>query len=174
MRGFLLFLIGIVIGAAGYYYFKVRQPATAAATAESTPTHTETSRSTFDQARDAAISAKDAVGEKLQDWHLTGDDIKRDLQRGGEVVRTKAQAAGAKIASATSNARIVTSVKAKYALDKDLSARAIEVSCDAGVVTLRGSVATEALIGKAIALALDTDGVTQVKSSLVVQPHTGT
>jgi osmotically-inducible protein OsmY len=60
-------------------------------------------------------------------------------------------------------------VKAKYTLDKELSARTIEVSADNGLVTLRGTAPSEALIGKAVGLALDTDGVTQVKSLLTVQ-----
>lgn len=178
--GLIIFVLGVVVGAVGLNYVKEHRITEATSTTVETtrhePTQTTTTTTTsekpsiLNQARDAAVSAKDAISDKLADWHLSGSDIKQDLQKTGEVVRTKAQAAGSSIAAATSNSRIIAVVKAKYTLDKDLHARDIEVSCDAGNVTLRGTVASEALIGKAVALALDTDGVAQVKSLLTVQP----
>ena len=171
--GIIIFVLGVVVGAVGLNYMKERRAAEVASTTVE-PTRTESTTTTkpslLHQARDAAISATDAVSDKLVEWHLSGSDIKQDLAKTGEVVRTNARAAGSSIAAATSNSRIVAVVKAKYTLDKELHARDIEVSCDAGNVTLRGTAATEALIGKAIALALDTDGVVQVKSLLTVQP----
>jgi|GEM_PF-376383 len=184
--GIIIFVLGVAVGAVGLNYVRQHRiidatpttttvetthtdPATTAP-ATTTTTTTTAKPSFLNQARDAAVSAKDAIADKLVDWHLSGSDIKEDLQKTGEVVRTKAQAAGSSIAAATSNSRIIAVVKAKYTLDKELHARDIEVSCDAGNVTLRGTVASEALIGKAVALALDTDGVVQVKSLLTVQP----
>lgn len=179
MKGaIIIFILGIIAGAVGLNYLKERR-ATETVKVEAS-SHTETAPATtatssthpslIDQARGAAVSAKDAVAEKLEQWHLSGSDIKQDLEKTGEVVRTKAKSAGSSIASATSNARLVAVINAKYTLDKDLSARAIDVSADAGHVVLRGTVASEALIGKAVALALDTDGVLEVKSLLTVQP----
>lgn len=183
--GLIIFVLGVVVGAVGLNYVREhRITETTSTTVETThndptpstttTTTTATKPSLLNQARDAAVSAKDAISDKLVDWHLSGSDIKQDLQKTGEVVRTKAQAAGSSIAAATSNSRIIAVVKAKYTLDKELHARDIEVSCEAGNVTLRGTVASEALIGKAVALALDTDGVLQVKSLLTVQPATTT
>lgn len=176
MKGALIiFVLGMVAGAIALNYMKERR-ATEAATVESARpiTTTQAPTSSFvDRARDAASDARDAVADKLNDWHLSGSDIKRDLAQSGEVVRTKAKSAGSSIAAATSNARVVAVIKAKYTLDRDLSARAIEVSSDAGNVTLHGTVASEELIGRAVALALDTDGVVQVKSLLTVQPPAG-
>jgi hyperosmotically inducible periplasmic protein len=174
--GLIIFVLGVVVGAVGLNYMKERRANEIASTAVE-PVHgdqstTATKPSLLHQARDAAISATDAVSDKLVEWHLSGSDIKQDLAKTGEVVRTNARAAGSSIAAATSNSRIIAVVKAKYTLDKELHARDIEVSCEAGNVTLRGTVATEALIGKAVALALDTDGVVQVKSVLTVQPAT--
>src|SRR2546423_484938 len=45
----------------------------------------------------------------------------------------------------------------------------LDVGCQDGTITLSGSVASEALIGKAVALALDSEGVRHVKSKLTVQ-----
>lgn len=169
MRGLIIVILLVVAGILGWNYYNKRR-ADDTAVAERARTEQSANRSFADQAHDTAVSAKDAISDKLDQWHLSGSDIKRDLEKTGEVVRTKAKEAGTSIANATSNARIVSSIKTKFALDKDLKARSIEVSCDAGHVTLAGNVATEALIGKAVAFALDTEGVVEVKSLLKVQP----
>jgi hypothetical protein len=110
--------------------------------------------------------ADEKIDQKLVDWHLTKDDIKADLAKTGEVVRTKTAEAGSKI----TDARIHTVIKAKYVLDRDLSAVDIEVAVTAGSVALTGTVPSEELIGKAVELAMDTDGVTAVSAHLAVKP----
>jgi len=174
-KALFLLLIGAAAGAFGYYYLQEKRTAPAPT---SKPAEVKTadkaepaSPSLGERAREEAKEVKDSVAAKLADWHLTPDEIGAELQRTGQVVRTKAQAAGENIASATSNARIVTVIKAKYALDKELSARAIAIDCDNGQVTLTGNVASTALIAKAVGVALDTDGVTHVKSLLTVAPE---
>ncbi|HZP60055.1 MAG TPA: BON domain-containing protein [Opitutaceae bacterium] len=104
----------------------------------------------------------DEISQKLAEWHLTPDDIKNDLARTGAVVRTRAKAVGEKI----DDARIVAVIKAKFVLDRDLSARDIRVEAHQGAVTLNGTVATPALVGKAVVLALDTEGVQTVAAQL--------
>jgi len=130
--------------------------------------HTASARPLADQALDTANSLKDSVAGKLAEWHLTGDDIKEDLAKAGQVVRSKARIAGDKI----SDARIVTVIKAKFVLDRDFSALDINVDCRDGEVTLRGTVASYALIGRAVALALDTEGVRTVVAKLTVESKT--
>ena len=117
-------------------------------------------------AREKASALKDSVGLKLQEWHLTPDEIKADLQKTGEVVRSNAKAAGGTL----NDARIVAQINAKLVLDDELSARAINVDCGGGKVTLRGTVPSEAQLGRAVALALDTSGVLNVVSKLTVKP----
>ena len=75
------------------------------------------------------------------------------------------------MADVAADARIITAIKAKYAGDPDLSVWKISVSCDQGHVTLSGTVSAEADIGKAVALALETDGVRDVTSTLAVKPN---
>jgi len=120
-----------------------------------------------DSLRDRADTVRGNIADKLREWHLSGDDIRNDLARGGDVVRDKASLAGAKI----SDVRVVAVIDAKYILDRDLSARKIKVEATAGAVVLSGVVASPELIGKAIALALDTDGVRTVTSRLAVETH---
>ena len=63
----------------------------------------------------------------------------------------------------------MTVINGKLLATSDLSAFKINVDADKGVVTLKGTVKSVDLIGRAIELALDTDGVTQVVSLLTVE-----
>ncbi len=158
MKAFLLFLLGVIVGAFGWELYTESKHTAATPTAALQPT-------LADRAQAGASDLKDTVSTKLVEWHLTADDIRADLAKTGQVVRSNARVAGAKI----SDARILTVIKAKYILDHDLSALDINVDCTAGDVTLRGSVATPELIGKAVALALDTDGVLHVTAKLTTK-----
>jgi osmotically-inducible protein OsmY len=122
-----------------------------------------------DKTKAMAIEAKDAIGDKLVEWKLTSTDIKADLEKGGRVVRSKTAAAGASAATMFDNAKTVTVINAKLVGDSQLSAIKINVDADRGVVTLKGTVKSVDLIGRAIGLALDTDGVTQVISLLTAE-----
>ncbi len=119
--------------------------------------------------KNAAIDAKDAVANKIVEWKLTPADIKADLEKSGRIVRDKSVAAGEKSGEVISDARIVTVINGKLLVADDLSAFKINVDADKGVVTLKGTVKSAELIGKALELALDTDGVTQAVSELTVE-----
>ena len=122
-----------------------------------------------DKTKELAIGAKDAIGDKLVEWKLTPSDLKTDLEKGGRVVRSKTASAGARAGAMFDNAKTVTVINAKLVGDSQLSALKINVDADQGVVTLKGTVKSVALIGRAIGLALDTDDVTQVVSLLTVE-----
>jgi osmotically-inducible protein OsmY len=156
MKFILGFILGAFVGAYGLRFFEDR---TAVPPVTSNP-------SISDTARDSAAGVGDAISEKLVQWHLTGDDIRSDLAQTGQVVRAKAEVVGATM----SDARIVAVIKAKYVLDHNLSARDIVVEARDGRVSLQGSVPSANLVGRAIALALDTDGVLNVTSRIVVSP----
>jgi osmotically-inducible protein OsmY len=161
----ILLLIGGILGAVALHLYTQREAQAQTAEASSPAQNPQPDNpSLADKARDSADSVKDAINDKLTEWHLTPDDIKNDLAKTGQVVRTKAQAVGEKIA----DGRIVTVIKAKYVLDHDLSAIDISVESNDGQVDLGGTVASPELIGKAIALALDTDGVRGVTSKIAV------
>lgn len=127
-------------------------------------------RDAADKTKVAATDVKNAINDKLVDWKLTPSDIKADLQKGGRVVREKAATAGARTGQAFDNAKVVTVINGKLVADSQLSALKINVDANNGVVTLKGAVKSVDLIGRAMALALDTDGVTQVVSLLTVEP----
>lgn len=167
-NAFIFLLIGGILGAILLHLYTQReaQPQAAAAPAGGHPAGEPApdAPSLSEKARETAGNVKDAVSDKLAEWHLTPDDIKSDLAKTGQVVRTKAQAVGEKI----SDARIVTVIKAKFVLDSSLSAPDISVESHEGEVTLGGTVASPELIGRALILALDTDGVRSVVSKITV------
>jgi lambda repressor-like predicted transcriptional regulator len=162
-----IFLLGIAAGAAGYHYYHKPTCATLSPELEKSPKSVPPAadnRTLSEKARDGALAAKESISHKLVEWHLTPAEINRDLEQTGRVVRSKTAAAGRSL----SNARLAAVIKGKYALEDDLSARAISVDADAGKVTLRGTVKSPELIARAISLALETDGVTSVDSELTV------
>jgi hyperosmotically inducible periplasmic protein len=132
------------------------------------PTLSDRAEAAVDKTKEAAVETKDAIAAKLVEWKLTPSDIKADLEKSGRVVRDKTVAAGEKVGGVIDNARLVTVINGKLVADKDLSALKINVDATDGVVTLKGTVASVDLIGRAIALSLNTEGVTQVISLLTV------
>ena len=70
--------------------------------------------------------------------------------------------------STVEDAWITTKLQAKFFLDGDIKARDIDVDTRRGVVTLKGSVASDAEKQMATAIARDTEGVTRVVNELTV------
>ena len=154
------FFVGLIVGAVlmavtGWYFVTVR--------------HLPVVRHAQDTTANTLRQTVDTVESRLVAWHLTGADIEEELTRTGKVVRRQMHEFGSSVADAAADARISTQIKGKLALNKELSAKTITVSTTDGRVTLSGNVATTKLIGKAMALALETDGVREVSSTLKVK-----
>jgi hypothetical protein len=114
--------------------------------------------------------AWDAVDAQLAEWHLNGDEIREELGRTGKVLRRQVSDFGVAMASASSDTAITAKIKAKYALERDLSIFGISVNTTDGRVTLAGNVTSHRQIGRAMLIALKTDGVREVNSTLQVKP----
>jgi hypothetical protein len=65
---------------------------------------------------------------------------------------------------------ILTQIKARLALDPEVSVFAIDVDVDEGVVTLTGTVRSEQARKRAVEIAGATGGVTRVSDRLVLKP----
>jgi hypothetical protein len=102
---------------------------------------------------------------------MTSEQIKDELARSGRVIREKASKAGEAISDAATNARISAAIKTKLFQDTGLSAFNIDVDTHAGVVTLSGTVSSPEQISKAMELALQTEGVHKVVSTLQLKPN---
>ncbi len=151
---FVLFL-GAALGIAAYLYFREPQ-----------------NKPTMEQAGDKVSEGADKLKKKWNEKvpSMNTDDIRDELSKSGRVVRKKASEAGAAIADAAADSSVTTEVKSKLALDKELSAVKISVNTTKGVVTLSGSVSSHELIKKAMDIALEPQGASEVISTLQVEP----
>jgi osmotically-inducible protein OsmY len=95
---------------------------------------------------------------------VTANDVRAGVANAGTTLQEKARVAGERI----DDARVITVIKGKFALDKDLSAGAISVSCQDGRVVLDGTVPSEELAQRAVQQAQATSGVVDVTSHLTV------
>jgi hyperosmotically inducible protein len=160
MRFLLALILGLAIGAGAVWYLQNGRGNSRV-------------QSATDQVENAAKSAGDAIQEKLRVLDLRPQDVKDELARTGQVVRRSAKEAGQAIADATADARITATIKGKLVASRDLSALSISVNTTGGVVTLSGTVPSTEAISKAMLLAMETDGVKEVVSTLQVKPKTG-
>lgn len=156
-------LLGIVIGAGGYWF--MQQPVTQK-TGELAEQKASEAR---DAMKDAAADVKRTLSTKLEAWELRTEDIREEFGQTGKVVRRKARDVGDAAADTAADTRITAEIKSKLAADPDLSAMTISVNTTIGRVTLSGMVSSPELIGKAILVAMETSGVREVISTLQVK-----
>ena len=98
----------------------------------------------------------------------TGVDTQKAREVGAKVGETTATAAD-QARRAVNEGAITGKIKAKMALDDTVKALDIDVDTVGTTVTLSGSVATDAQRQKALQLARETEGVTQVVDQLRVR-----
>jgi hyperosmotically inducible periplasmic protein len=95
-------------------------------------------------------------------------DAEEVRERGAQVGEKAAIAAG-RVKETVSEAALTTKIKAKMALDDSVKARAIDVTTQGTSVTVSGTVASSSERERAVALARETAGVTQVIDRLQVR-----
>ncbi len=151
MKYLVLLLIGVALGVGGYWFFT--QPDSAAKLSE------------------ASESAKNKATEMGKDLKETfsAPEFKAELERTGKVIREKAKQAGTALVDATANARLTAAVKTKLVQDAGLAGLKIDVDVTDGAVTLSGTAATHEEIVRAVDLALQTEGVHKVTSTVQVK-----
>jgi uncharacterized lipoprotein NlpE involved in copper resistance len=150
--------------------------------AATTPTSTDTLANRTDAAanrvgadmKNAANNAGDALRSagnsmastaRAVEWKLTANDINADLAAHRDIVRTRDNAG-----TATGNVDksvMKSAVEGRIKADSELANLKLDVNAKAnGEIQLEGKAQTADQVGKAIALALDTDGVTKVTSKI--------
>lgn len=160
-------LLGIIVGAVGFWYFEQERASEAARQAGAQAEQASAkARSSLGQ---AASDVKAAFAAKLEALELRAQDVKDDLARSGRLVRRKAREAGELVTDAGRDAAITAEIKGKLAADPMLSALAIEVDTSGARVTLSGTAPSHEAIGRATLLALETQGVREVVSTLQVK-----
>jgi len=98
------------------------------------------------------------------------EDVRQELERTGMVIRQKVAQVGAFIAETTADARITGAIKARLMSEPGVSSIGIDVNTTGGLVTLAGTAASHEEVAKAMRIALDTEGVVKVVSTLQVKP----
>lgn len=109
----------------------------------------------------------DRIGEL--DLKLDLDSIRDELSRTGRIVRRKTVKAAQVVAEATEDVRTSAAIKARLALDPQLSALDIGVHTSDGIVTLTGFVDSPEHLAKLVGLALEHEGVNEVISTVSVR-----
>lgn len=159
-------LLGIIIGVGGLWYLSKDKNRDVQQVEDRVAGHVER---TYESAQDLTEQAKQEITVRLEALDLHPEDIQAELAEQGRIVRRKARDIGDLAADAASDARATAEIKAKLVADSELSALNISVSTTAGLVTLSGTVDSLELIGKAMALALATEGVREVVSTIQVE-----
>jgi hypothetical protein len=157
MKIFVALVIGLLVGGVAVWFYGTKQGKNIV-------------QSTGEKIGDAAVSARDAVQGQLKVLDLRTDDIKDELAKTGQVIRRKAKEAGTAVADATADARITTTIKGKLLAERSLPSTSISVNTTAGVVTISGTVSSAEQISKAMLIAMQTDNVREVISTLQIKP----
>jgi osmotically-inducible protein OsmY len=102
---------------------------------------------------------------RTMEWKLSANDIQADLDAHRDIVRTK-DASGAATGKIDKDV-LKSAVEGRLKADSELANLKIDVNPKAtGEIQLEGKALTADQVGKAIALTLDTDGVTKVTSKI--------
>jgi osmotically-inducible protein OsmY len=167
MRTLIAVLIGVILGGGVVLFLGTDDPVTTVQEAEERST--EEMREAGDALRDAGEQVREAWDVRLEALQLRAEDIREELAEDSQVIRRKARDFGEATVDVAVDTRITGVINAKLAADQELSVFDVAVSTRGRRVTLSGTVASPELVGKATALALQTDGVHEVISNLQVE-----
>ncbi|MGZ8290726.1 MAG: BON domain-containing protein [Telluria sp.] len=123
-----------------------------------------------DRATDRAAIRTDRMADNAADRTRDATaTAAQKTERAGDVVAAKSGNVVAKTKENVADAVITTKIKADLVKEPDLSALAIKVETENGVVMLSGFVGSKADADRAVRLAKGVKGVTNVKSDLKVK-----
>jgi len=111
---------------------------------------------------------KSNLSDRLTEWKLTADAIGNEFARTGRIERSKTIGAGEP--TGPMDEVLVASINGKLQGDPSLSALKLDATVEKGVVTLAGTARSLDQIGRAVGVALDTEGVTKAISTIKLEP----
>jgi hyperosmotically inducible periplasmic protein len=100
---------------------------------------------------------------------LEAEHARKEAARLANRAAAKASVAATKVGGTISEGALTAKIKSKMALDDHVKARAINVDTSGSVVTMTGVVASADERERAVRLARDTEGVTQVVDRLQIR-----
>ena len=116
------------------------------------------------------LSNRNTQAVNLPDGAQTAETVAR-AREGAADIGEKAGVAASTVGATLEEAALTTKIKAKMALDDVVKARSIDVTTRGTTVTLSGVVESKAEHDRAMALARETEGVTDVIDNMkMLQP----
>ena len=116
------------------------------------------------------LSNRNTQAVNLPDRAQTAETVAR-AREGAAEIGEKAGVAASTVGATLEEAALTTKIKAKMALDDVVKARSIDVTTRGTTVTLSGVVESKAEHDRAMALARETEGVTDVIDNMkMLQP----
>lgn len=167
MSGFFKGLIlGTLLSAAGFWFVLMKSLEHPAA-----QSHQHEAVASAPKDTNSVSGLTNALNIKLNAFELGTGQIRSELKQRGEIVRRKPRDIGETATGPDSDNRAMADIKAQFLADARLSAWRISATCAHGHVTLNGTVASADDIGKAVAIALESEGVRDVTSTLQVKSN---
>jgi osmotically-inducible protein OsmY len=121
------------------------------------------------KARAAGAEAGEKVAEVADKTAVAAETAKEKTARAAEVAKEKTAEAAAEARKAIAEGSLTAKIKAKMALDDHVKALNLDVDTVGSVVTVSGYVHSQAERERALQLARDTAGVTQVVDKLTIR-----
>ncbi len=106
-----------------------------------------------------------ARAERIHEWNLRPADISAELATSDRIERTKEPGAGAPTGPMDSG-EITNAIAGKLQADLEMASLKLNVLVVGDLATLTGTAHSAGQIGRAMALALDTEGVSKVVSRI--------
>jgi hypothetical protein len=128
-----------------------------------------------DASRDAANAMRNAgqdLKARYNEWRLTDNELRADLDANRPIVRTRTAAGAA--TGRIDDDTIEKAIKGRLHSDSQLADLKFDVNANKqGEVELEGKARSVDQIAHAMGIALDTDGVTKVTSKIKLDPNAG-
>jgi len=117
----------------------------------------------------AAYNWSDGWPFRTRTAALEAAHVKQGAVKLASRAAVKASTAATKVGGTVTESALTAKIKSKMALDDHVKARAIDVDTSGSVVTMTGVVASAAERDRAVRLARDTEGVTQIVDRLQIR-----
>jgi hyperosmotically inducible protein len=137
--------------------------------AESRDEAREAAKDAKRESKEAARDARDAGREAKRDTKAAARDVKEDAKEASDDAERSGRDTAGTVGETVTDGWITTKVKSSFVGEDALEDSDIDVDTNDGVVTLTGTVASQAGRARAVAIAKKIEGVKDVKDELKIQ-----
>lgn len=109
------------------------------------------------------------LASRIADWKLTAEDITEDIKKSDHIERTKDVSEAGAPTGVMETGTVANVIAAKFHADSEIAPLKLGVMLADTTATLTGTAHSPEQIGRAMALALDTDAVAKVVSRIKLE-----